>query len=172
MRDRKEIKSKYTFTVETDHNLIKALEQVIQKAVSDAIRALPVPPAALPQGPAWPETRLPNRKTKQPNSKTKHKTQRKNRGIQPPPTFDIDRLVGNAHLTALETAAVLRRTPSALEQWRRDPNHPLKVTRVDGRPLYRVDNLRAYLKIDLNKKKPSKKRSNRKRVRTRALHLA
>jgi hypothetical protein len=32
-------------------------------------------------------------------------------------------------LTALEAAAVIRRTPGALEQWQRDPNHPLKMLR-------------------------------------------
>jgi N-terminal domain of anti-restriction factor ArdC len=47
--------------------------------------------------------------------------------------------------TALEAAAVIRRTPGALEQWRRDPNHPLKWRYVDGRPLYRVDAVRDYL---------------------------
>jgi hypothetical protein len=36
-------------------------------------------------------------------------------------------------------------TPGALEQWRRDPNHPLKWRYVDGRPLYRVDAVRDYL---------------------------
>jgi len=38
-----------------------------------------------------------------------------------PPTFDIDTLPGSSNLTALEAAAVIRRTPGALEQWRRDP---------------------------------------------------
>jgi hypothetical protein len=38
-------------------------------------------------------------------------------------------------MTALETAAVIRRSPGALEQWRRDPNLPLKWRYVDGRPL-------------------------------------
>ena len=51
---------------------------------------------------------------------------RKTRGMPPPATFDIDTLPGSAHLTAREAAAVIRRTPGALEQWRRDPNHPLK----------------------------------------------
>jgi hypothetical protein len=64
---------------------------------------------------------------------------RKNRGVPPPATFDIDTLPGSANLTVLEPAAIIRRTPGALEQWRRDPNHPLKWRYVDGRPLYRVD---------------------------------
>jgi hypothetical protein len=64
---------------------------------------------------------------------------RKNRGVPPPATFDIDTLPGSANLTVLEAAAIIRRTPGALEQWRRDPNHPLKWRYVDGRPLYRVD---------------------------------
>jgi len=70
---------------------------------------------------------------------------RKNRGVPPPATFDIDTLPGSSNLTALEAAAVIRRTPGALEQWRRDPSHPLKWRYVDGRPLYRVDAVRDYL---------------------------
>ena len=73
------------------------------------------------------------------------KRHRKNRGMPPPATFDIDMLPGSSNLTALEAAAVIRRTPGALEQWRRDPNHPLKWRYVDGRPLYRVDAVRDYL---------------------------
>ncbi len=73
------------------------------------------------------------------------KRHRKNRGMPPPATFDIDALPGSSNLTALEAAAVIRRTPGALEQWRRDPNHPLKWRYVDGRPLYRVDAVRDYL---------------------------
>jgi hypothetical protein len=65
--------------------------------------------------------------------------------MPPPATFDIDTLPGSSNLTARETAAVIRRTPGALEQWRRDPNHPLKWRYVDGRPLYRVDAVRDYL---------------------------
>jgi hypothetical protein len=44
------------------------------------------------------------------------KRHRKNRGIPPPATFDIDTLPGSSNLTALEAAAVIRRTPGALEQ--------------------------------------------------------
>jgi hypothetical protein len=73
------------------------------------------------------------------------KRHRKNRGMPPPATFDIDTLPGSSNLTVLETAAVIRRTPGALEQWRRNPNHPLKWRYVDGRPLYRVDAVRDYL---------------------------
>ncbi|MES5482122.1 hypothetical protein QMZ05_05135 [Bradyrhizobium sp. INPA03-11B] len=73
------------------------------------------------------------------------KRRRKNRGMPPPATFDIDSLPGSSNLTVLEAAAVIRRTPGALEQWRRDPNHPLKWRYVDGRPLYRVDAVRDYL---------------------------
>jgi hypothetical protein len=70
---------------------------------------------------------------------------RKNRGVPAPATFDIDTLPGSSNLTALEVAAVIRRTPGALEQWRRDSHHPLKWRYVDGRPLYRVDAVRDYL---------------------------
>ena len=83
------------------------------------------------------------------------KRQRKNRGMPPPATFDIDTLPGSSNLTALEAAAVIRRTPGALEQWRRDPNHPLKWRYVDGRPLYRVDAVRDYLATCDKAAKPS-----------------
>jgi hypothetical protein len=73
------------------------------------------------------------------------KRRRKNRGMPPPATFDIETLPGSSNLTAFEVAAVIRRTPGALEQWRRDPDHPLKWRYVDGRPLYRVDAVRDYL---------------------------
>lgn len=73
------------------------------------------------------------------------KRRRKNRGVPPPATFDIDALPGSTNLTVLEAAAVIRRTPGALAQWRRDPKHPLKWRYVDGRPLYRVDAVRDYL---------------------------
>lgn len=83
------------------------------------------------------------------------KRPRRNRGMPPPATFDIDTLPGSSNLTALEAAAVIRRTPGALEQWRRDPNHPLKWRYVDGRPLYRVDAVRDYLaKCDKTPKTP------------------
>lgn len=83
------------------------------------------------------------------------KRRRKNRGVPPPATFDIDTLPSSSNLTALEAAAVIRRTPGALEQWRRDPNHPLKWRYVDGRPLYRVDAVRDYLaKCDKTPKTP------------------
>lgn len=83
------------------------------------------------------------------------KRRRKNRGVPPPATFDIDALPASSNLTALEAAAIIRRTPGALEQWRRDPNHPLKWRSVDGRPLYRVDAVRDYLaKCDKTTKTP------------------
>ncbi|MET4607738.1 surfactin synthase thioesterase subunit [Bradyrhizobium sp. JR4.1] len=40
---------------------------------------------------------------------------------------------------------VIRRTPGALEQWRRHPNHPLKWRHVDGRPIYPIDAVRDHL---------------------------
>jgi len=73
------------------------------------------------------------------------KRRRKNRGMPPPAMFDIDTLPGSSNLTALEVAAVIRRTPGALEQWRHDPNHALKWRYVEGRQLYRVDAVRDHL---------------------------
>jgi len=89
------------------------------------------------------------------------KRPRKNRGVPPPATFDIDTLPGSSNLTVLEAAAIIRRTPGALEQWRRDPNHPLKWRYVDGRPLYRVDTVRDYLAGRDKTAKPSRPHSAR-----------
>ena len=86
---------------------------------------------------------------------------RKNRSMPPPAKFDIDTLPGGSNLTALEAAAVIRRTPGALEQWRRDPNHPLKWRYVDGRPLYRVDAVRDYLARCDKTTKPSQPHNTR-----------
>jgi hypothetical protein len=86
---------------------------------------------------------------------------RKNRGVPPPATFDIDTLPGSSNLTVLEAAAIIRRTPGALEQWRRDPNHPLKWRHVDGRPLYRVDAVRDYLASRDKATKPSQSHNAR-----------
>ena len=85
--------------------------------------------------------------------------QRKNRGRPPPATFDIDTLPGSANLTVLEACAVLRRTPSALELWRRDPDHALKWRYVDGKPLYRADAVREYMELrnQQTKKGPPRK---------------
>ena len=88
------------------------------------------------------------------------KRHRKNRGMPAPATFDVDTLPGSSNLTALEAAAVIRRTPGALELWRRDPNHPLKWRYVDGRPLYRVDAVRDYL-ARCDKTKPPQPRNAR-----------
>ena len=86
---------------------------------------------------------------------------RKNRGVPPPATFDIDTLPGSSNLTVLEAAAIIRRTPGALEQWRRDPHHPLKWRYVDGRPLYRVDAVRDYLAGRDKTAKPSQSHNAR-----------
>lgn len=89
------------------------------------------------------------------------KRRRKNRGMPAPATFDIDTLPASSNLTVLEAAAIIRRTPGALEQWRRDPNHPLKWRYVDGRPLYRADAVRDYLASCDKATKPSQPRNAR-----------
>jgi hypothetical protein len=68
------------------------------------------------------------------------------RRVPPPATFDLDTLPDSANLTSKEVAAVIRRTPGALEQWRQDSDHPLKWHRSsDNRPLYTVGAVRSYL---------------------------
>ncbi|MET4046227.1 hypothetical protein ABIC03_007967 [Bradyrhizobium sp. RT6a] len=67
------------------------------------------------------------------------KRRRKNRGMPPPATLDINTLPGSSDLTALEAAAVIRRHARRAGAVAADPNHALKWRYVDGRPLYPVD---------------------------------
>jgi hypothetical protein len=55
---------------------------------------------------AWPDNRKVPPVTKR---------NRKNRGMPPPAAFDIDTLPASSNMTAMEVAAVIRRTPGALE---------------------------------------------------------
>jgi hypothetical protein len=66
-------------------------------------------------------------------------------GIPPPLKFDFDALPAGAWLTSDEVAAVLRRSKATLPAWRTDPNHALKWTRIDGKPLYRVRDVRSFI---------------------------
>jgi hypothetical protein len=70
----------------------------------------------------------------------------KKRRVRKRVTFDFDRLPASAWLTTTEVAAVLRRASGTVEMWRqKQPDHALKWERVDGKPLYRVAALRAYI---------------------------
>jgi hypothetical protein len=66
-------------------------------------------------------------------------------GIPPPPKFDFDALPDGAWLTNNEVAAVLRRSKVTPAAWRTMPDHPLKWTRIDGKPLYRVRDVRSFI---------------------------
>jgi hypothetical protein len=68
------------------------------------------------------------------------------RGTPPPLTFDIDALPDSTLLTVTETAAVIRRSKSALEVLRKQKDHPLRWRRVGGRLLYELSSIRAFLK--------------------------
>jgi hypothetical protein len=68
------------------------------------------------------------------------------RGIPPPLTIDIDALPDSTHLNDTETAAVIRRSKACLENWRKQPDHPLKWKLVAGRILYELSSIRALLK--------------------------
>jgi hypothetical protein len=70
------------------------------------------------------------------------------RGVPPPLTFDIDALPDSTRLTETEAAAALRRSKSALENWRQQPGHPLKWRRVAGRIVYELPSIREVLKGD------------------------
>jgi hypothetical protein len=68
------------------------------------------------------------------------------RGIPPPLTFDLDVLPDSTVLTETEAAAALRRSKSALEGWRKLPDHPLKWRYVAGRVIYELSSIRELLK--------------------------
>jgi hypothetical protein len=70
----------------------------------------------------------------------------RDRGVPPPPTFDFDALADGTHLTKIETAAVLRRSVACLQNWQKDPKHPLKWQYVAGRVIYTALAIRKYRK--------------------------
>jgi hypothetical protein len=74
------------------------------------------------------------------------KPRRRFRGVPPFLTVDIDKLPDSTLLTETEAAAILRRSKSALEGWRKDPDHPLKWQRVLGRVTYGLGVVRAVQK--------------------------
>lgn len=67
------------------------------------------------------------------------------RGVPPPLTFDIYALPDTTRLDETEAAAALRRAKSCLENWRKDPKHPLTWKLVAGRILYDLPPIRALL---------------------------
>lgn len=67
------------------------------------------------------------------------------RGMPPPLTFDIYALPDTTRLDETEAAAALRRSKSCLENWRKDPKHPLTWKLVAGRILYDLPPIRALL---------------------------
>jgi len=68
------------------------------------------------------------------------------RGVPPFLTVDLDKLSDSTLLTETEAAAILRRSKSALENWRKDPDHPLQWRHVLGRILYVLGSVRAVQK--------------------------
>jgi hypothetical protein len=75
-----------------------------------------------------------------------NKDKKRFRGMPPVPSFDFDALADGTHLTQVETAAVLRRSVSCLENWRKDPTHSLKWQYVAGRVTYTVRAIRKFRK--------------------------
>jgi hypothetical protein len=71
------------------------------------------------------------------------------RGVPPPFAFDINTLPDSTFLTEVEVAAIIRRPPSCLFNWRKNnPDHPLRWRRVSGRILYELVSVREFLKGD------------------------
>ena len=76
---------------------------------------------------------------------TTHKRDRK-RGKPSLPTFDFSKLADDTLLDTQEAASVVRRVINTLEQWRKNPKHPLQWERVADRPMYRAGALRVYMR--------------------------
>jgi hypothetical protein len=74
------------------------------------------------------------------------KPRKRFRGTPPLPVFDFDALADGTHLTQFETAAVLRRSVSCLENWRKDPKHLLQWQYVAGRVTYTARAIRKFRK--------------------------
>ena len=66
--------------------------------------------------------------------------------MPPVPSFDFEALADGTHLTQIETAAVLRRSVSCLENWRKDPKHLLQWQYVAGRVTYTARAIRKFRK--------------------------
>ena len=67
------------------------------------------------------------------------------RGTPPPPSFDLDALAPSTLLTEAEVAAACRRSRACIENWRKQPDHPLRWRKISGRILYEVQSLRDFL---------------------------
>jgi hypothetical protein len=84
--------------------------------------------------------------SRKPSGVIDRKTPRRFRGVPPPLPFDIDALPDSTLLTSNETGAFARVSTSALDSWRRFPDHPLRWRLVGGRILYELGSLREFLK--------------------------
>jgi hypothetical protein len=78
-------------------------------------------------------------------SATSQRAPRRYAGVAPLPAFDFDSLPDGVWLSTIEVAAVLRRAKGTLEMWRQKPAHPLRWTRVDGKPLYKACWVREFI---------------------------
>jgi hypothetical protein len=86
----------------------------------------------------------PSRRSRKDLRSIVHKKPRQRfRGVPPLLAVDLDKLPDSTLLTETEAAAILRRSKSALENWRKDPDHPLQWRRVLGRILYVLGSVRA-----------------------------
>jgi hypothetical protein len=78
--------------------------------------------------------------------KLREKRKKRDRSMPPPPSFDFEALADSTRLTEREAASVLRRSVSALQNWRQHPEHALKFERDGGRITYTVGNIRNFRK--------------------------
>jgi hypothetical protein len=85
-----------------------------------------------------------------------------NRGVPPPPTFDLDQLADSILLSEVEAAAILRNSTNTLAAWRlredRRRDHRLAwLVLPNGQIRYTVAAIRAYLALGALKPKPKPK---------------
>jgi hypothetical protein len=105
-------------------------------------------PRGRPRKSASPQTKVPTLPSWRDRIKAIARKPRgkRDRGVPPPLTFDLNALADGTLLSQAEAAAALRRSISCLENWRQHvPDHPLKRRRVQGRITYTAGNVRAVI---------------------------
>jgi hypothetical protein len=75
----------------------------------------------------------------------KPRIRRARTGVPEPLDFDLTRKPRSALLTVIEVAAAVRRSAQTVRMWGRQPDHPIKFRKVDGRSLTTVGAVLDYL---------------------------
>jgi hypothetical protein len=75
----------------------------------------------------------------------KPRIRRARTGVPEPLDFDLTRKPRSTLLTVIEVAAAVRRSAQTVRMWGRQPDHPIKFRKVDGRSLTTVGAVLDYL---------------------------